>query len=111
MGSAVGFRPCRRSRVRPLTALPLPAVLRARLRQVLALILGVVFGALPVTGAAGHMLFGSISAAALFLYYTKYLGVDDEDDKFGRWDLLVEGLWSSYALFLITWITVYSLPY
>jgi len=70
-----------------------------------------VFGLVPVTGAAGHLLFGSLSAGLLFVYYTKFLGVDDEDDKFGRWDLLVEGLWPSYALFLITWITVYSLPY
>ena len=82
------------------------------LRQVLGVVLGVVWGLVPITGLAGHLLFAALSALILFMYYTKYLGVDDEDEKYGgRWELIIEGLWPSYALFLITWIGVYSLPY
>jgi len=41
-------------------------------------------------------------AALLFLYYTKYLGVDDEE--FGRFDLLSEGFMPSFAGFLVCFL-------
>lgn len=79
------------------------------LRQWFGLICGIVWGILPITGLPGHMLFVALNAALLFIYYTKYLQVDDEDAKYGRWELIAEGMWPSYTLFLITWICVYSL--
>lgn len=81
------------------------------IRQWLGIVIGLVFGLLPITGIAGHLLFGALSAGIMFVYYTRFLNVDDEDEKYGRWDLLAEGMWTSYALFLITWISIYSLPY
>jgi hypothetical protein len=81
------------------------------LRQWFGLVCGLIFGLIPITGLPGIMLFGGLSASIFFVYYTKFLGVDDEDEKYGRWDLLAEGMWTSFGLFMITWICVYSLPY
>lgn len=42
----------------------------------------------------------------IFVYYSKYLGVDDDD--FGRWELVSEGGLGGFALFLIVWIMSYN---
>lgn len=80
------------------------------LRQVLGVICGIVWGIIPLTGLPAILLFLGVNAALLFVYYTKYLGVDDEDESYGRMDLLTEGLWPSFAMFVLTWICVYSIP-
>jgi len=76
------------------------------LRQGIAVIVGLVWGLMPMYGLVGILSFAVINAASLYLYYAKYLGVDDEEH--GRWDLLSEGFMPSLALFLVFWITLYS---
>ena len=48
-----------------------------------------------------------VTVAVSFFYYTRFLGVDDEE--YGRFPLLQEGLFPAFALFLLTWITTYNL--
>lgn len=57
-----------------------------------------------------HSVCAMCCCCARSVYYTKYLGVDDEDEAYGRMDLLTEGLWTSFAMFILTWICVYSIP-
>jgi len=76
------------------------------LRQVFGIICGFVWGCIPMTGFVGHVVFMASNATLFYIYYAKYLAVDDED--MGRWDLMTEGMPTSYALFLVTWITVYT---
>jgi hypothetical protein len=47
------------------------------------------------------MLFRFVLANVIlvFLYYTRYLGVDDEE--FGRTELMQEGFMSSFGLFVV----------
>eukprot|EP00455_Lapot_gusevi_P010964 TRINITY_DN1502_c0_g1_i2.p1 TRINITY_DN1502_c0_g1~~TRINITY_DN1502_c0_g1_i2.p1 ORF type:complete len:121 (+),score=26.39 TRINITY_DN1502_c0_g1_i2:70-432(+) len=76
-------------------------------RQLVALVCGFVWGVIPITGFVGLLGFAIASALGLYMYYTKYLGVEDE--VHGRFDLLSEGFLPSFALFMVTWICVYSL--
>lgn len=50
--------------------------------------------------------FLALNVTVLFLYYTKFLGADDEE--LGRWELISSGFMPSYAIFLVCWITTYS---
>jgi hypothetical protein len=43
--------------------------------------------------------FGLLNAVVFFLYYSKFLGVDDED--MGRWDLVQEGYMTAVGLFMV----------
>eukprot|EP00823_Brevimastigomonas_motovehiculus_P000447 TRINITY_DN10550_c0_g1_i1.p1 TRINITY_DN10550_c0_g1~~TRINITY_DN10550_c0_g1_i1.p1 ORF type:complete len:111 (-),score=26.88 TRINITY_DN10550_c0_g1_i1:314-646(-) len=76
-------------------------------RQILGILVGLLFGLFSVTGFLGFAGFAAINGLVMFIYYTKYLKVDDE--SMGRFDLLSEGFMSSFALFLISWILVYTL--
>jgi len=51
----------------------------------------------------------SISGLIVFIYYTKYLGIDDEELMGNRSILLQEGLMSSFAVFMVGWILTYNL--
>jgi predicted membrane metal-binding protein len=81
------------------------------IRQVLALVLGIAFGIAGLTGLPTILLFLGLNSASLFVYYTRFLQVDDEEDAYGRWDLLTEGLWPSFAFFILTWTVTYSLGF
>jgi len=76
------------------------------IRQWLGLIVGIAFGVGQITGFVGHIGFVLLNGLLLYVYYAKYLRVDDEE--LGRWDLLSEGFGPSYGMFLLAWITTYS---
>ena len=76
------------------------------LRQILALVVGLVWGLVPLTGWVGLLAFGATSQIVCMLYYTKYLDVDVED--FGRWDLMKEGFMASFGCFLLVWVVTFS---
>jgi hypothetical protein len=87
------------------------------IRQIIAILFGLCWGILDIRGAVGLFRFRNnekiecnihsssllsyilISALITFLYYTKYLNVDDEE--LGRSDLLQEGFFSAFTLFLV----------
>ena len=76
-------------------------------RQVLGAVIGLLWGFLGLEGFMAIGTFGILNVLIMFIYYTKYLGVDDEE--FGRTDLVLEGFMSSFAIYLICWISTYNL--
>lgn len=47
-----------------------------------------------------------LNAAALYIYYARYLEVDLE--SYGTTELLQEGFMPSFGLFLLSWTITYS---
>lgn len=78
------------------------------IRQVVGLVCGLLWGAVPLVGAIWIVVFLAISTSIIYWYYAHFLKVD-EDDFGGHGALLQEGLFASFTLFLLAWILVYSL--
>jgi len=77
------------------------------MRQVLGIIVGLVWGIIPLTGIVGLALFCAINAGLLYIYFTIFQKVDEEEYG-GPWELTKEGFMASFAGFLVTWTIVYS---
>lgn len=76
-------------------------------RQVLAILLGIIWGILPLKGILAIGLFALINAGVLYIYFTNFQKIDEEEYG-GPWELTKEGFMTSFALFLVIWIIVYS---
>eukprot|EP01099_Mayorella_cantabrigiensis_P001721 TRINITY_DN1759_c0_g3_i2.p1 TRINITY_DN1759_c0_g3~~TRINITY_DN1759_c0_g3_i2.p1 ORF type:complete len:139 (+),score=33.82 TRINITY_DN1759_c0_g3_i2:155-571(+) len=77
------------------------------MRQVIGIICGLIWGLIPITGFIGNFLFIGVNYTVVYLWYEKYQDIDEEEYG-GRYDLFKEGLPSSIALFLISWIVSYN---
>ncbi|XP_058199540.1 uncharacterized protein LOC131314719 [Rhododendron vialii] len=80
------------------------------IRQVVALVCGLLWGAIPLVGGIWIVVFLVISSGIIYSYYTMILKIDEEEFG-GHWALLQEGLFVSIMLFLLAWILVYSLAH
>ncbi|CAK9139152.1 unnamed protein product [Ilex paraguariensis] len=78
------------------------------IRQVVALVCGLLWGAIPLVGGIWIVVFLLISSGIIYGYYSIILKIDEEDFG-GHGALLQEGLFASITLFLLAWILVYSL--
>jgi len=77
------------------------------LRQVLGLIIGLMCGLLPLKGILGLMCFAIINCALVYVYAALFQQVDEEE--FGGFgEILKEGLMTSFATFLVTWVVLYD---
>lgn len=76
-------------------------------RQVLAILLGIIWGILPLKGILAIGLFALINAGVLYIYFTNFQKIDEEEYG-GPWELTKEGFMTSFALFLVVWILFYS---
>lgn len=76
-------------------------------RQALGIILGIIWGLTALKGFVGLMLFAVINAGLIYLYFSNFQNVD-EDEYGGAWELTKEGFMTSFAGFLVTWIIIYS---
>ena len=76
-------------------------------RQVLGILLGIVWGLIPMRGAAGLASFALINAGSLYVYSNNYQCVDEEEFG-GALEMVKEGFLTSFAGFLVSWICVYS---
>ncbi|KAI5695219.1 uncharacterized protein RAB5IF homolog [Diaphorina citri] len=76
-------------------------------RQILGIILGIVWGFIPLRGFIGLALFALTNAGLLYLYIVNYQCVD-EDEYGGTFEMAKEGFMTSFAAFLVTWIIIYS---
>lgn len=77
------------------------------LRQILGVIIGLIWGFAPLKGFIGLILFFLINCAIVFIYYNMIQRIDEE--KFGGFtELMKEGLMTSFSTFLVVWIIVYS---
>ncbi|KAF3650496.1 hypothetical protein CQW23_15906 [Capsicum baccatum] len=79
-------------------------------RQLMALVCGLIWGAIPLVGGVWFMLFLALSTGIIYCYYALVLKVDEEDFG-GHGALLQEGLFASMTLFLLFWTLVYSLAH
>jgi len=77
------------------------------MRQVFAVINGVIWGLLAFKGILGIGLFFAINCAIVYIYVAKYQKVD-EDDYGGIQELLKEGLFTAFAAFLVCWILLFT---
>eukprot|EP00274_Cyanoptyche_gloeocystis_P002465 CAMPEP_0196652302 /NCGR_PEP_ID=MMETSP1086-20130531/1534_1 /TAXON_ID=77921 /ORGANISM="Cyanoptyche gloeocystis , Strain SAG4.97" /LENGTH=123 /DNA_ID=CAMNT_0041982763 /DNA_START=33 /DNA_END=404 /DNA_ORIENTATION=- len=80
-------------------------------RQILALMCGLIWGIIPIKGAIGILSFLGVNVASTFVYYSQFLGVDEEDVMGSRWVLLQEDLFPSFATFLLLWTLMHTFLY
>ncbi|XP_057472783.1 uncharacterized protein LOC130761312 [Actinidia eriantha] len=80
------------------------------IRQVVALVCGLLWGAIPLVGGIWIVVFLVISSGIIYAYYAMILKLDEEEFG-GHGALLQEGLFVSIMLFLLAWILVYSLAH
>ncbi|GAB4860141.1 hypothetical protein Ancab_011619 [Ancistrocladus abbreviatus] len=78
------------------------------IRQAVALVCGLLWGAIPFVGGMWIIVFLAISTGIVYGYYAMILKIDEEEFG-GHGALLQEGLFASLTLFLLGWILVYSL--
>ncbi|KAF8102741.1 hypothetical protein N665_0196s0034 [Sinapis alba] len=78
------------------------------IRQVVGLLCGLLWGAIPLVGGIWLLLFLAISSGIVYGYYALILKIDEEDYG-GHATLLQDGLFASLSVFLLAWILVYSL--
>ncbi|KAK9813960.1 hypothetical protein WJX73_006960 [Symbiochloris irregularis] len=76
------------------------------LKQVLALVCGLLWGVVPLTGLAAFLGFVALNLAAVFCWYR--MQRLDEDLYGGHQVLLSEGFPPSVAVFLIVWIATFT---
>ncbi|CAO1428914.1 unnamed protein product [Diamesa hyperborea] len=76
-------------------------------RQIFGILLGVVWGIIPLTGILGLALFAGINAGAVYLYSLNYQNIDEELYG-GIYEVVKEGFMTSFAGFLVTWIIFYT---
>lgn len=77
------------------------------MRQIVGVILGVTWGVIPIKGLIGILLFLAINSLVVYVYFSAFQKVDEEDYG-GIAELLKEGLMTSFATFLVSWIILYS---
>ncbi|EDO41626.1 predicted protein [Nematostella vectensis] len=70
------------------------------LRQILAVVIGILWGLVPLKGIFAIALFCIINAAAAYVYFNNFQKID-EDDYGGPWELTKEGFMTSFAVFLV----------
>lgn len=80
------------------------------IRQAIALICGLLWGAIPLVGAIWIVLFLLLSSGIVYCYYAVVLKIDEEEFG-GHGTLLQEGMFASITLFLLAWILVYSIAH
>ena len=76
-------------------------------RQIIGLVLGVIWGLVPMQGFVGIFLFALLSAGLVYVWFTAVQQVDEAEFA-GAWELTKEGFLTSAAGFLVTWIIIYT---
>lgn len=76
-------------------------------RQLLGIIIGLLWGLIPLKGFIALMLFVLVNAGLIYIYFSNFQSVDEEEYG-GAWELTKEGFMTSFAGFLVTWIIMYS---
>ena len=77
------------------------------IRQVLGVILGLIWGLAAFHGVLGLAIFAILNAGILYVYFSAFQAVDEEEYG-GAWELTKEGFMTSFASFLVVWIILYS---
>ncbi|KAH9397083.1 PREDICTED: uncharacterized protein C20orf24 homolog [Rhagoletis zephyria] len=75
-------------------------------RQVLSVLMGIIWGYLGLTGAFGILSFVAANSAAVYIYSLNF-NEEQEDAITG----VKEGFMTAFASFLVTWIIIYTTLY
>uniref|UniRef100_A0A8C6WMI3 RAB5 interacting factor n=1 Tax=Neogobius melanostomus TaxID=47308 RepID=A0A8C6WMI3_9GOBI len=67
-------------------------------RQIIAIILGVIWGIAPLKGFLGIAIFCIINAGVLYVYFSSFQQIDEEEYG-GTWELTKEGFMTSFGYF------------
>eukprot|EP00762_Andalucia_godoyi_P007654 ANDGO_07966.mRNA.1 hypothetical protein DICPUDRAFT_85616 len=78
-------------------------------RQLVGLFVGVMCGALPITGWMGFVFFLTNTLALVHMYVFVYLRVDEQ--VLGSEGTAHEGLMNAMGVFLMSWIATYSIMF
>ncbi|XP_066997976.1 GEL complex subunit OPTI [Anabrus simplex] len=76
-------------------------------RQALGIVIGLLWGLIPLKGLIALLLFVLVNAGLIYIYFTNFQSIDEEEYG-GAWELTKEGFMTSFAGFLVTWIIIYS---
>jgi len=77
------------------------------MRQIIGVLVGVVWGVIPMKGLVGIILFVAVNMVIVYVYFNDFQRIDEEEYG-GISELLKEGLMTSFATFFVTWIILYS---
>ncbi|GAB1599097.1 uncharacterized protein RAB5IF homolog [Argonauta hians] len=80
------------------------------MRQILGIFLGLIWGVIPLKGIFGILIFFLINVGLIYVYYSTFQRVEDEEYG-GSAEILKEGLMTSFSSFLVVWIVLYSSLY
>jgi hypothetical protein len=80
-------------------------------KLLLSLIIGSLAGFLELSGMATHLCYGLACHLTIHLYVSSLLGVDVEALFGSAGALLMEGLFPSYAAFVLAWSVVTTVRY
>ncbi|OTF76414.1 Rab5-interacting protein-like protein, partial [Euroglyphus maynei] len=75
-------------------------------RQVVSIIIGLIWGILGLTGSFGLISYMATSSAAVYFY-----SININDDSEDALTAVKEGFMTSLAAFLVTWILVHTYLY
>ena len=76
-------------------------------RQFLGIVVGILWGLIPLKGFVALLLFALVNAGLIYMYCTSFQKIDEEEYG-GAWELTKEGFMTSFAGFLVTWIIIYT---
>ncbi|BFZ19260.1 hypothetical protein BsWGS_22299 [Bradybaena similaris] len=77
------------------------------MRQIMGVVLGLIWGILPLKGFLGLALFLLVNVAIVYIYYNSFQKAEEEEYG-GAIEILKEGLMTSFSSFLVAWIILYS---
>lgn len=77
------------------------------MRQIIGVVIGVIWGIIPLKGFLGILLFFAVNTLIIYLYFNSFQRVDEEEYG-GMSELLKEGLMTSFSSFMVSWIILYS---
>ncbi|CAK9297923.1 unnamed protein product [Gordionus sp. m RMFG-2023] len=79
-------------------------------RQIISVISGIICGLIPITGFIGLLIFLILNSGGVYLFSCHFHKVDDQEYG-GVGEIIKEGMMTSFATFLVTWILLYTSLY
>ncbi|KAF6773206.1 hypothetical protein AHF37_07061 [Paragonimus kellicotti] len=77
------------------------------LRQLLAVVIGILWGLIPFKGISAILLFFLLNIGAVYLYAAMFQRVD-EDEYGGFGEIIKEGLMTAFSCYMASWIVMYD---
>ncbi|VDP89391.1 unnamed protein product [Echinostoma caproni] len=77
------------------------------LRQVLAILTGILWGLIPLKGLTAILLFFLMNMGAIYIYAALFQRVDEEEYG-GFGEIVKEGLMTAFSCFMVSWIVLFD---